>query len=361
MKVFQDNQIYVFQRYGGVSRYFVELNEALINLATADKFGINAPLHFNAHLSEKRGKKGYIPFTTDFMNFNHKVRQYSDLFSNKRFQIEKPDLIHETYYKKNDTWPIEIPRIATIHDLIREKISFSASKVEKKVSSIKRSRFIICVSENTKNDLLEYYPFINESSVAVVYVGVNRNIFNEKNSNARKNQIVYVGHRDGYKNFQILLKAFSVSKLLREEMKLIAFGGGSFSKNEKESIEKMGLKKVIKKVEGSDLKLASVYRESLAMVYTSIYEGFGSPVLESMSSGCVVLANKTPALMEAGGTSAIYFDTHDVESLVSELEALLVSNGKLNEFRSKGIERAKNFSWELTAKKTREIYREAIN
>ena len=361
MKVFQDNQIYLFQRYGGVSRYFVELNDALVKLRTNDIYKVVAPIHFNAHLSEKRGKWGYIPVTSDLMNFNQRIRKISDSLSKKYYQVEKPELIHETYYKNDDNWPRSIPRITTIHDLIREKITFSQSKIEKKLNSIKRSEKVICVSENTKRDLLEYYPFIEESKVSVVYVGVNRDIFNFTQLKNRNNQIVYVGHRDGYKNFTVLLQAFSVSKLLRKEMKLVVFGGGSFSKEENDYIEKMNLSNVIIKLDGDDKKLASVYRESLAMVYTSKYEGFGSPVLESMSSGCVVLANRTPALIEAGGSSAIYFDGEDVNSLIYELENLICSNEKVIDLRKKGIERVKNFTWETTAQKTRIIYNDVIS
>jgi glycosyltransferase involved in cell wall biosynthesis len=231
----------------------------------------------------------------------------------------------------------------------------------KKLNSIKHSRKIICISENTKMDLMDYYPFIKESQISVIYFGVNRSIFNDEFSGRKKNQIVYVGQRSGYKNFHVLLEAFKRSKKLRQELKLIVFGGGPFSRLENEFINSNGLSSFVENIQGNDEKLINLYRESIAMVYTSIYEGFGSPVLESMASGCVVLANNTPALKEAGGSCAIYFNTRDVESLVFELENLFSTTEKIEELRKLGIERAKSFTWEKTAQLTKMVYEEILN
>lgn len=361
MKVFQDNQIYLLQRFGGISRYFVELNEALVSLDSHDLFEINAPVHFNAHLRQKRGIRGYIPFSTDLLRFNQLIRKVSDVESIRNIEKINPDIIHETYYRNFDPWPESVPRVTTIHDLIREKIDVDQSKILKKLNSIKHSRKIICISENTKMDLMDYYPFIQESQISVIYFGVNRSIFNDEFSGRKKNQIVYVGQRSGYKNFHVLLEAFKRSKKLRQELKLIVFGGGPFSRLENEFINSNGLSSFVENIQGNDEKLINLYRESIAMVYTSIYEGFGSPVLESMSSGCVVLANNTPALKEAGGSCAIYFDTRDVESLVFELENLFSTTEKIEELRKLGIERAKSFTWEKTAQLTKMVYEDILN
>ena len=361
MKVIQDNQIYLYQRYGGVSRYFVELNSALRNLNDDNYYDILAPIHFNAHLKQKKDNGLYLPFSSNKFNINQYIRNTSDYLSRKKIRNLKPDLIHETFYRNDDPWVKSIPRVTTIHDLIREKYSQHQKKIERKLNSINRSESIVCVSHNTKNDLLEYYPFLKHKKIYVVYVGVNKSIFYDSSSFKKENKILYVGHRDGYKNFSVLLKAFKISKNLKNHFQLIAIGGGKFTSQEKEIITSYGINKNIFHVEGNDSYLADLYRKCISMVYTSKYEGFGSPILESMSSGCVVFANNTPALKEAGGDAAIYFNTESAEDLADTLEKYLNDSEKMRKFRSDGIKRSTEFSWEKTALETKQIYKDIIS
>lgn len=358
MRVAFDNQIFLLQRFGGVSRYFVELAEALSNLeGVASK--VIAPIHFNHHLWKTGSIKRrlYSPFSSDFLRFNQFVRKISNTLSNREITAWKPNLIHETFYSERDLWSEPVPRITTVHDLIREKEGTSVAKVHKKVNSIYRSHGIICVSESTRNDLLNYYN-LKEDDVHRVYVGVNPKIWpNDKISKSESKEfILFVGQRDGYKNFRILLKAFSDSLSLRSNFHILAFGGNELSRSEKGEIEALGLTQNVLHRKGDDSVLSRLYRTAKLFVSSSTNEGFGSPNLEAMSSGCPVLCSDIGAHRESAGKAAHFFSSESVEHLRNNLEELLNDEAKLEELSRAGLEHVKAFTWQKCAFETMKVY-----
>lgn len=348
----------MLQKFGGVSRYFIELAQALSKLDSVD-VKVKAPIHFNHHLwkSVTREKSIYLPFSSDFLRLNQRVRKISNAISQIHITDWKPDLIHETFYSAEDLWNYPRPRITTVHDLIREKDATSYTKLEKKRNSIYRSHGIICVSDSTRNDLLNYYK-LKENNVHRVYVGVNPRIWiNDKIPHSgSKEFVLFVGQRDGYKNFQMLLKAFSESKILRSNFDIVAFGGDEFKNNEKEEIASLGLTKNVLHKEGDDASLSRMYRTAKLFVSTSTIEGFGSPNLEAMSSGCPVLCSDISAFKESAGAAAHYFDPKSAESLRNSLEELVCDQVRLEDLVRAGLKHAKSFTWEKCALETKAVY-----
>ena len=109
--------------------------------------------------------------------------------------------------------------------------------------------------------------------------------------------------------------------------------------------------------EVSEPDLARLYSGSIALVYPSSYEGFGLPVVEAMQCGCPVIASRNPALMETSGGAAIHVDPPDLPAVMS----LLFANAEVRRHRAAlSLMRARDFSWEHTARLTREVYAEAI-
>ncbi|MCS6953883.1 MAG: glycosyltransferase family 1 protein [Bryobacterales bacterium] len=108
-----------------------------------------------------------------------------------------------------------------------------------------------------------------------------------------------------------------------------------------------------------DTELARLYRDAVALLYPSLYEGFGLPVLEAMQCGTPVLASRDPAVAEVAGGAALLLDPQDVRSWKEAMHALLLRPELASEWKQKGLARAAEFSWRRTAELTRAVYVEA--
>jgi len=361
VRILFDNQIFLLQRYGGVSRYFVELAEALSNIGHIES-KVVAPIHFNHHLwmSTLINAGIYSRSSTNLLGLNKLSKNLSNFSSKRKISAWKPDLIHETFYSIDDPWNYPVHRITTIHDLIREKEGASDRKIKGKEKSIQRAQAIICVSDSTRIDLLNHYN-LKEENVHRVYVGVNPKIWPTRDVESlilkqAMEFILFVGQRDGYKNFRLLLSAFSDSDILRQNFKLVVFGGNDFSSKEKAKIESLGIAKNIVHKKGNDESLSYLYQTAKLFVSTSKIEGFGSPILEAMSSGCPVLCSDIAAHRESGGIAAQFFSLENEGELRNSLENLLTNEDKLQEMSRAGVEHAKTFTWERCAIETFQVY-----
>ena len=106
----------------------------------------------------------------------------------------------------------------------------------------------------------------------------------------------------------------------------------------------------------SDEVLAALYRGAECLVFPSLYEGFGLPVLEAMACGTPVVTSNTGALAEVAGDAAVLVDPYDVDAIAAGIEE---ARRRRDELRAKGLERVGPFRWDETARRTVEVYREA--
>ena len=170
----------------------------------------------------------------------------------------------------------------------------------------------------------------------------------------KKDQLLYVGARTGYKNFESMLT--QIAKFLKEHNFVLICFGLPFSKYEKRLIRLLGLSDHVRVESGSDQQLMEYYRQSVAFLYPSIEEGFGMPVLEAMSQACPVVASDKASIPEVGGDAAVYFDPLKPDSLESKLLELLDPEVR-KIWITKGLERCQLFDWKKTATETAEVYR----
>jgi glycosyltransferase involved in cell wall biosynthesis len=105
----------------------------------------------------------------------------------------------------------------------------------------------------------------------------------------------------------------------------------------------------------SDDELAHLYRSAAAVVFPSLYEGFGQPPLEAMASGCPVACSNVAALPEVAADAACLFDPRDPNAIAEGIRDVLDTP---DGWRAKGLARAAQFSWEATARRTEAVYRE---
>jgi len=360
MKVIFDYQTFTIQKYGGISKYFVSLAKELI-LSKVD-LKIVSPFYINKYINEidKEYVYGKGPLKVPDKATKLLLNINSFLY-NQKIDLLKPDLVHKTYYYDSN---YKKPYVITVYDMIHE-IYYSDSKnkaglriIEQKKKSILKADQIICISDSTKKDLLKFIP-VNEEKIKVIHLGVDQikldhTVYEDKSD---KPFLLYVGKRDGYKNFKLLIEAYSASSKLLKDFTIIAFGGGKFTNYENLLFQKLNInnKKIIN-IQGNDLILNHLYKTAHAFIYPSIYEGFGIPPLEAMSQNCPVIVSNSSSIPEVVGNAGVYFDPKSVESLLSAIESIVYSDSKIKSFVNLGRERIKEFSWAECAKKTIDTY-----
>jgi glycosyltransferase involved in cell wall biosynthesis len=366
MKVFFDHQIFLLQKYGGISRYIYKLNQYLNYMKIRPI--ICAPISINEHLVLlKKNKINHFKFNKIYKYCNKAFNLYNNFFTELYLKKFEPDVIHQTYYKRNYNIKKRTPVILTVYDLIHEKLykTYKLSKNNKwKEEAIKSADHVICISKNTQSDLLNFYD-IDKNKTSVIHLATDIKLtsidLEKYNLIFKKKFILYVGERSRYKNFINLIKAFSSSNSLINEFNIICCGSESFSNEEKSFFSKNNLKvDTIQHITATDAQLNYLYKNATAFIFPSKYEGFGLPAIEAISLGCPVLASDIQIFREILGNNVIYFNPNDIHSIKKALEENLFSKKKLKDFSIKGLEHSKKYSWEKCAQKTLDVYKKVI-
>lgn len=362
MKVVFSSDVFELQRFGGISRYFVEI-ASRINLLPGFQTKIATASHINSYLSKSSVNSGlYIPFSPSRVRVNKLMRVTNKIYSQSIGSKGYFDIRHETFYRGNIEYIKACKSVTTVYDLIREKFTPGWEGFQAKQKALARADAIICISESTASDLRSFYD-VNPDKVSVIYLGVNSDFEKFRKTSEMKrdsNQFLYVGARDNYKDFKTLIWAFASSRILRENSRVLVFGN-EFSKEELGLLNKFGIRKNFYHRKGNDFSLMNAYNDSIALVITSQYEGFGLPLIEAMISGCIVVSSRGGALAEIGGDLDIPFEVSNPESLAYSLESILSRIGKLEPLRELSYRHALKFTWEKTVEDTISVYRNLLS
>lgn len=362
MKVAFDTQIFVEQEFGGISRYFCALAAELARLPDAE-VKIVAPLHVNGYLKELDRDIAVGYCVPRLPKTGRLVKALSSALFPLIARSMRPDIVHETYYSPSPTYRGKVSHVLTVYDMIHERFPGSFPLKDPvtayKASAVHRVDHIFCISENTRRDLLEIHN-LSEDRISVTYLGYDA--LEASSLTAAKlvgdsPYLLHVGSRQGYKNFDGLLRAYATSNWLNTNFRLVCFGGGAFSSTEKGLIAELGLSDAqVVQLGGSDDRLAALYSGAAAFVYPSKYEGFGIPPLEAMSLDCPVICSNTSSIPEVVGEAGEYFNPADTDSIREALERVLQSGARRTELVESGRARCKLFSWERCAQETMAVY-----
>lgn len=364
MNVVYDYQTFFNQKYGGISRYFFQLAK---HLDQELDLLIIAPFYCNEYIGEldREIVKGLKIKQIKNKFVNHAFRNFNHYLSKIIAHNVKPDIIHETFFSNKTPFSSDIPNILTVYDMIHELFDNYQPPYKKgwsiQKNAVARAEHIICISENTKKDLIECYH-VEESKVSVIHLGFefpklvcNQYIITDKP------YLLYVGWREWYKNFGSFLKCYSTSKRLMKDFNIVAFGGGNFSNIEKQLFKSLGIQEgQVIQVSGDDEKLARYYYNATAFVFPSLYEGFGLPPLEAMAHDCPVISSNTSSMPEVIGDAAEYFDPKSEEQTVHAIENVVYSETRKKELIMKGRKRHKRFSWAKCSNETHQIYKQFL-
>jgi glycosyltransferase involved in cell wall biosynthesis len=263
--------------------------------------------------------------------------------------------------------------IVTIHDLIYLKEKrfsgsvFAGLYVRALIAGIQRhARAVIAVSDFTRRDLEETFPAL-EGMVTVIYEAASR-IFapNTAQVNIKKfglggDYVLFVGSLKAHKNLPVLLDAFESLRAEGNTSVKLAIVG---RKDVKETALLERLERSTAYVcylgEQADEDLAAIYRGAHALVIPSLWEGFGLTALEAMACGTPVISSNRASLPEVVGDAGLLFDPSQTEALKEHLGNVLKSAELRTTLSRKGLERAKQFSWDIAARETLDAYKEAM-
>lgn len=365
MRIAYDYQIFSLQMYGGISRYFCELADNISRLQE-DNVSVVSPLYVNAYLEAKDNFR-VIGRKIPAVRYTHYLRQrMNGLLSPLLMRRLRPDVVHETYYSARGTAPAGSKTVLTVYDMIHERFpgDFPAGDrtSRQKAIAVRRADHVICISGQTRNDLLELLD-VDPGKVTVAHLGFS--LAAPKGYRARQGErpyLLYVGNRAGYKNFNGLLHAYAANRELMAAYDIVAFGGGQFNMQERELINRLGIPEMhVRQVSGDDAVLANHYAGAALFVYPSLYEGFGIPPLEAMSFDCPVACSNSSSLPEVVGQAAELFDPGSPEAIGSSIERVL-NNAELRQLLiENGRNRIKLFSWERCAQQTMNVYQRVLS
>lgn len=258
------------------------------------------------------------------------------------------------------TWhtsPLTTRSLLMVHDMIPERLLGARCQDEarwrEKRTAIARAAGYVAVSQASARDLVSCYPESGAKPIHVIHNGVAENFapatpaqidaFRARYGIA-KPYYLFVGPREWYKNFQLLLDAFQ--RMPDASSYCIVSPHGAHLEQEFDGHPAAG--SVIVTGRLSDAELTAAYSGATALVYPSRHEGFGLPVLEAMASGCPVISSKAPALVEVGGDAALQIDPDSPEELAAAMHACQNREQAMRYVR-RGLERAAAFGWQRSA------------
>lgn len=322
---------------GGVTRYTWELARALAEefgddqywLLSDQPFTMPAPVFSNLH-------KGDGPRTASERRWwlwgleREMIRRGVEMFHGTDFSVP--------YFSRR-------PSVMTVHDLSPWLRKDASPRVRRRVPVLLRARIptmIITPSEAVRRAVISRFKLDGECVVAVP-LAASRHFRRVETAAPARPYFLFVGTLEPRKNISRLIEAWREVRKSQEVDLILA---GRVREDFAAPVPEEGLR-VLGAVPEEDLP--ALYSGAIAFVYPSLYEGFGLPVLEAMQCGAAVITSRDPAIMEVSGGAAVHVDANDVRALAEAMRARRV-------LREESLRRAAEFSWSITARKTREVY-----
>jgi len=356
MKVVFDHQIFCLQNVGGISRYISNL----IQYINTSKSGIDSELlvKYTDNIYLKSANPGISSppwfLRRNFIGKKYLLERLNRFYTNRFLKRNDFDVFFPTYYGTYFEGKINKPYVLTVHDMTHEYFPDIFLKnrdftLNKKRKSIGNAAHLIAISENTKKDLLKFYN-VPEDKISVVYHGMEPTCSFQPVQGLPAAYFLFVGERGVYKNFDVVVSALSA---LKNNSVHLVCTGKPFSTAEIKMLNGLGLDGRATAMYLSDPQLNFLYKNAAALVYPSLYEGFGYPLLEAMRAGCPVISSDTSCLPEIGGDAAVYFNPNHAAELKNKMSFILgLSEKEKSELISKGHQNLLRFSMKESMEKT---------
>ncbi len=305
MQIVFDNIIYSLQRYGGIS---VVWNELLKRARTDTRLEVTE------------------------LDYTQMPYRWMERYRIPDWKPTGPTLFHSSYFRFCPDPSVK--NITTIHDLTYHFYRRGLAKAVhlwEEERAIRHSAAVICVSEHTKRDVLNAYPWLNEKQVHVVYNGVGEEFFPIP-SVKKQGYLLYVG------GGKAAYKRLDVARMVAQQtgLPLLQVASPDITREQ----------------------LNRYYNEAVCLLYPSDYEGFGLPILEAQKAGCPVIAQRTSSIPEVIGPNGLLVQHDTPERMAQEMTAIVhqLISRPTQAIIADGIQNAKRFSWDKTYQQTQQVY-----
>ena len=226
-----------------------------------------------------------------------------------------------------------------------------------------KAEHIICNSEATAKDINHFYHIPNSKITPILLAHDARHfrpLINNLTNNKAKGQkpyFIYLGRQDPYKNLHRIISAFAaLPRSLDCEFWLAGPNDKRYTPLLKAQIKELGITEQVKFLNYVPYsELPKIINQALALVFPSLWEGFGFPVLEAMACGTAVITSNISSLPEVAGDAAILVNPYNIEEITEAMQLIITDEKLRNSLSQLGIERAKKFSWEKTGRATVEV------
>lgn len=346
-KLIIDSIIFGLQRFGGISNFWAKLVDH-VSLEPA----LDGCLLLPNHVS-------YRDFDATWLERLPVLRESLAPKYGRYLTAPTPNdagVFHTSYYR--------LPRqrvgkyVVSVYDFTYERYRTGLARFvhsKQKIASIRRADAVLCISESTRQDVIEFCPGLDTSKLHVIHLGVDaRSFYPEPSieSQAHQQTVLFVGQRGGYKRFDLAIEAIRASPRLS-----LGIVGQKLSDAECSLLyERLGSRWCEFGLV-SNVELRKLYSSAFAFIFPSDYEGFGLPILEAMACGCPVVAASLSSLPEVGGQAALYAVNQSGESYAAALDAL-GDVATREDAVNAGIEQALHFDWSATLQRIQAVYLE---
>lgn len=371
--IFFDDTIFHTGPRGGIARYIVELGKALAGTGECQ-----------VTLFAGWSNSPYLDGLSNLPNFrlincprpahwkiNTLARNVSLLWRRHCFdQLARanPQIYHASYFDMDAKITAKAHAVVvTVYDMIAELYfdgkERSAAHLSQKFLASHRADAVFAISHSTRRDLERFHPW-TEGKTHVTHLasnlGLPKSSISPPSVPIPERYFLMVGNRAHYKNGINGLKAYARIAKEDDTVALVLCGGEALNAEEESVLSNTGSPSRIIQLSAPDNQLAYLLSHAQGLLYPSLYEGFGLPVLEAMQLGCPVITTESSSIPEIGGDAVFYADPHSPESLAGVMRMLLLAPNELKHKIQKAQALAGKFSWERCARESLSVYKNLV-
>jgi len=364
------NARFIAKPYTGIGQYSYNLLKALSKLDLVNEYFL-----FTNELIEFPLPENFKQIRVPEKSYNSESLRkvnWEQVLVPQEMKKWKIDLAH-FLYPSNPSSSLGIPTIVTVHDMIPWRLREYNSRLRSKFyhfnakRAIKKADHIITVSDFSKSEIEDVMK-IKENNISVTHLAAPMTSTDgiPVDMNLRRDFLIYVGGYDPRKNVPMLMMAYQKFIANYYPIDLILVGGKNrgleqfltdrFTEKVAERFSVKPKGKIIFTAPLFNNELAALYKQAMALVHPSSYEGFNLPLVEAMNSGLPLIISDIPVNREVAGDSALYVGYASEDAFGIGIHEFLNNKKLQKELAEKATKRAGNFDWKKTAQQTLDVY-----